>query len=87
MTTIVTFSFRYLNLYPSQVYSSEILSTYNIIFKIDFLLSNYLILYFIYGLFKNTHVKSNNTFPIFGLRFYAHFLTLATYYIDHQLRA
>src|SRR5690349_19061436 len=61
----VTFSCRYLDLFPFYVSSTAPLSMYNTIFKIYYLLSNYFILFLIYDIFRKTRDKSHDTFPIF----------------------
>ncbi len=71
----ITFSCRYLDLFSLDIYSYDALFMYNTIFKIYYLISNYLILILIYGVFRNTRDKSSNTFPIFGYLIFAHLLT------------
>ncbi len=81
----VTFSCRYLDLFPQHGFSPAVISIYNTIFKMYYLFSNYLIVFLIYGLFRKTREKLQNSFPIFAYLIGAHFLTWSTCYLtDHK---
>ena len=71
----ITFSGRYLDLYPVFLSMPEGLFVYNTIFKVYYLASHYLLLALIYGVFRNTRDRTVNTFPIFGYLIFAHLLT------------
>jgi ER lumen protein retaining receptor len=86
MTTIlylITFSCRYLDLLPFFVSSSEFLTIYNTIFKIYYLLSNCFILFLIYGLFRHTRDKSDDTLSAFSYLIFAHILNWGTCYFNN----
>jgi ER lumen protein retaining receptor len=78
---LITFTCRYLDLFPAYISSSDILSIYNYIFKIYYLTTTYLLLFFIYGLYRDTRDKKHNTFPIFGYLIIAHMLNWSVCYL------
>jgi ER lumen protein retaining receptor len=63
----------------------DVLSLYIVVLKIYFLLSIYLILGFVYGLFRKTRDKSNDTYPIHYLFVCAVLLAFCTYDFNDQL--
>ncbi|CAF0813330.1 unnamed protein product [Adineta ricciae] len=85
MLYTITFTCRYLDLYPFDWHFFEGFSvfTYNSIYKIFYLASHYLILILIYGIFRNTRDRSINTFPIFGYLICADLLTWSTCYMEN----
>jgi ER lumen protein retaining receptor len=81
----ITFLCRYLDLFEQYIFLSSTVLIYNNIFKIYYLLSNFFLLFLIYGLFRKTRDKLHETFPIFGYFIIAHILTWGTcYFTGHK---
>ncbi|UJR20388.1 hypothetical protein I4U23_023519 [Adineta vaga] len=83
MLYAITFTCRYLDLYPFYSYQFEGVSAYNTIFKIYYLVSHYLILILIYGVFRHTRDKLINTLPIFAYLILAHILAWITCFLEN----
>jgi ER lumen protein retaining receptor len=82
----ITFSCRYLDLYPFYSDLPKFQLIYITVGKIYFLLSSYLILFLIYGLHRKTRDKSGDTFPVVFLLVCAQILTWITCYFNNELQ-
>jgi ER lumen protein retaining receptor len=81
----VVFSCRYLDLLSLFGDKTDYLTAYNITLKIYFLLTSYLTIGFVYGLFRKTRDQSNDTHPVYYPVILATLIVLCTYTFDGQL--